>query len=385
MRHEAFANPVWGDAPDDGYLWLRLIPEAEVTAGSANIVIQPIVAIAAGVAGGAGPVDRTGIDLLQAHAEFRLPLDNSTTIRLRAGRSLLALGSERLVGKRYGPNVPQPFDGLQMSIAHGPARLDLVNAWATEIGPGDFDDGQVRRRRLSSAYLTAEPAPDVHFDLYWIGYSDRTARFGGIGAREQRDTFGLRLFGRHGRLTWNWETMIQRGRFAGQAIRAWSQATETSISFPQVPLAPQLRLRANYASGDRSPSDQRLGTFNAMFPKGRYFGELTPLGPRNIMNLNPALILEPGRDAQIEINLASFWRASRSDGIYDLPGRELRSAGTVRARHIGYQAEISVSLDLSHGISVAAATSAFTSGAFIDRSGPRGTIIMGGAEITLRF
>lgn len=385
LRHEAYARPEWGDAPDDGYLWLRLTPKVTAEAGPVGVVVQPILAYAEGVAGGAGPVDRTGIDLMQAYAELHLPLDDRTTLGLRGGRSLIALGSERLVGKRYGPNVPLPFDGVQMSLMRGAARLDLIHAWASEIGPGDFDDGSVRRRHLRSAYLTAEPAPDLHVDLYWIGYTDRAARFGGIGGREARDTFGLRLFGQHGRLAWNWETMIQRGNFAGQSIRAWSQATETSIRFPETPLAPLLRLRANIASGDRSHGDRRLGTFNAMFPKGRYFGELTPLGPRNIVNVNPGLVLDPGGGVQIEINAAAFWRASRLDGIYDLSGRELRAPGITRARHIGNLAELGLSVELSHEWSLAASAGAFTAGRFIERSGAGGTIWMAGTEITCRF
>ena len=385
LRHEAYARPEWGLAPDDGYLWLRVTPMVKAETEVAGVVVQPIVAHAIGVVGGPGPVDRTGIDLMQAYAQLNLPLGSQTTLGVRGGRTLIALGSERLVGKRYGPNVPQPFDGLQLSLVHGPARLDIIRAWAAEIGPGDFDDGSPRRRRLRSAYLTAEPVPDLHVDLYWIGYADRAARFGGIQGREERDTFGVRLFGQHERLAWNWETMIQRGRFAGQPIRAWSQATETTIRLPQAPLAPQVRLRANIASGDRSPADRRLGTFNAMFPKGRYFGELTPLGPRNILNLNPGLILDPGGGMQVEINLASFWRASRFDGIYDLSGRELRSAGPVRARHVGNLAELSLSAEIGHGLSVAASAGAFSAGRFIRRSGPSGTILMAGTEITFRF
>lgn len=385
LRHEAYADPEWGKAPDDGYLWLRVIPMVKAEAGPVGVVVQPILAYARGVAGGAGPVDRTGIDLVQAYADLTLPLDDRTNFGVRGGRALIALGSERLVGKRYGPNVPQPFDGLQVNLARGAARLDLLHVWATEIGPGDFDDGSVRRRRLRSAYLTMEPAPDVHFDLYWIGYTDRTARFGDISGREERDTFGLRLFGQRGRLAWNWETMIQRGHFAGQAIRAWSQATETSVRFPLVPLSPLLRLRANIASGDRSPTDRRLGSFNAMFPKGRYFGELTPLGPRNIVNVNPGIVLDPGSGVAVEINLAAFWRASRFEGIYDLSGRELREPGTARARHIGNLAEIGLSVDLPRGLTLAASAGAFTAGPFIEQTGSSGTIWMAGAEMTWQF
>ncbi|MBB4612995.1 alginate export family protein [Novosphingobium taihuense] len=341
-RQESYANSLWGDAPDDGYLWLRMMPLADLHAGPVRAFVQPIVGFARGVKGGNGPADETGVDLLQGFADLNLPLGEDSRLTLRGGRELVALGSERLVGTRYGPNIPQPFDGVRATANLGRLRLDLMNLRAVQIGPGDFDDHASDRRRLRAVYATLSASPDLAFDLYWIGYRNQTARFGAVTGEERRDTFGLRLFGHHllgpyVRLAWNWETMIQRGAFAGQRIRAWSQATETAISFPDVTLQPRLRLRANYASGDKSPDDRVLGTFNALFPKGRYFGELTPIGPRNIFNVNPGIDIHAGGGFTVEVSAASFWRASLRDGIYDVPGSEIRPAGTSSARHIGNQ------------------------------------------------
>lgn len=385
VRYEGFDQPAWGDGPDDGYLWLRLMPLAKVEAKPGAIVVQPIIGYAVGVAGGAGPVDSTGIDLLQGYAELHQPLGEYAKVSLRIGRGLIALGSQRLVGTRYGPNTPQPFDGVQISLTRGAGRIDVIDARAVVIGTGDFDDSSKGGRRLRSVYLTAEAAHDVSFDLYWIGYNDAAARFGGLTAAEARDTFGLRLFGARGRVTWNWETMIQRGSFDGRGIRAWSQATETTISFPGARVPAQLRLRANIASGDRAGTAGTIESFNAMFPKGRYFGELTPLGPRNIINVNPGLILAPARGVQVELNLAAFWRASRGDGIYDLAGREIRATGTTRARHIGNLAEASLAFDLDNRLSLTASLGAFADGRFIRQSGSGSTIVMVAGEATYRF
>lgn len=385
LRHEGYANTDWGEAPDDGYLWLRLIPLANLESRAAQVVIQPIIGYAVGVAGGAGPVDRTGIDLLQGYAELSHALGTDTRVSVRAGRMLLALGSQRLVSTRYGPNIPQPFDGATVIVSRGAARVDLVEARAVAIGPGNFDDHSGSGSRLRSVYLTAEAARDIGFDLYWIGFNDPAARVAGTVGAEARDTFGMRLFDARGRLSWNWETMVQRGHFAGRSIRAWSQATETAMAFPDATLAPQLRLRANIASGDRAGTGERLESFNALFPRGRYFGELTPLGPRNIINLNPGILITPAPGMQAEINLAAFWRASRTDGIYDLAGRELRRSGTSGARHIGNLIEASLAYELSPGVSLGASLGAFTAGRFLRDTGRGKTIIMLGAEATWRF
>jgi len=384
-RYEGFANTLWGDTPDDGYLWLRAMPLADVHAGPARVFVQPIMGYARGVNGGNGPADQTGFDIAQGFADLRVPLHEGQSVTLRLGRELVALGSERLVGTRYGPNIPQPFDGVRAIAEFGGLRIDLMNLRAVEVGSGDLDDHASDRRRLRSVYTTVTAGSGLAFDAYWIGYLNQAARFGDKLGREQRDTFGLRLFGHRGRIAWNWETMIQRGNFAGQRIWAWSQATETAISFPEARFHPRIRLRANYASGDRSPDDSTLGTFNALFPKGRYFGELTPIGPRNIVNVQPSLDLDLGRQVKLELSGGASWRASRRDGIYDVPGQKIRAAGASRARHIGNQFELGLDWQASAKFSFSASLAVFSAGPYLRQTGEALPIRMMGLETTYKF
>lgn len=385
VRQESYANPIWGSVPDDGYLWLRFMPLADFHAGPARVFVQPIVGHARGVAGGNGPADQTGIDLLQGFAELNLKLDDDVRLTLRGGRELVALGSERLVGTRYGPNIPQAFDGGRAIFDAGPVRIDVMALHAVEVGQGNFDDHSSGRRRLRAVYASVAPARDVGFDLYWLGYRNRQARFGVSVGPEVRETYGMRLYGKQGRLSWNWETMVQRGHLADEAIRAWSQATETALAFPHARFSPRLRLRANYASGDGAAEDRRLGTFNALFPKGRYFGELTPIGPRNIINLHPGVDFRLASGVTVEVSAAAFWRATLADGIYDLPGNEIVTPGQSSARHVGNQIETSLSWDATGTLSFAGSVGVFGAGAFLRDRGRREPIYMAGLEAGWRF
>jgi hypothetical protein len=386
-RYEGFDENLWGDqpAPDDGYLWLRALPHADLHAGPARIFIQGIAGYARGVGAGKGPADESGIDLLQGFADVRLPLGGDASLTVRGGRELVALGSERLVGIRYGPNIPQAFDGVRAIAEHGSVRVDAFHLRPVEIGAGDLDDRTSNTRRLDGVYATIMPTTDIGVDAYWLGFENEQARFGGRTARETRDTYGLRFFGKHGNLGWNWEAMLQRGRFGDDRIRAWSVATETSWSFVDAPLKPKARLRANIASGDRDATDNRLGTFNALYPKGKYFGDLSPIGPRNIMNVQPSVGFDLGSGLTVELLAASFWRQSRGDGIYDLPGGLIRPAGGSRARHIGDQFEISAGWQASANLSFAVSLSAFRPGAFIKDTGSARTIRMVGAEAMIKY
>ncbi|WP_245833175.1 alginate export family protein [Sphingomonas mucosissima] len=386
-RYEGFDSNNWGQAPapDDGYLWLRFLPLVDVHAGPVRAFVQGIAGYASGVGAGAGPADETGIDLLQGFADLQLPLGDRGNVTLRGGRELIALGSERLVGSRYGPNIPQPFDGARLMVTHGGAQVQGFLMRPVATGPGNLDDRSSRTRRLGGLYATLSLGTGNSVDIYWLRYSDDAAHYRDAQVGERRDTYGVRLFGTRTGLRWNWEAMLQRGRFGTADIHAWSIATETSYSFAKAPLAPRLRLRANIASGDRDPNDRRLGTFNALFPKGKYFGELSPIGPRNIANLHPSIDVDLGRGVTAELAGVAYWRASQGDGIYDVPGQQIRPTGDSDARHIGNQVEVLVGWQANTILSFSVSASLFAPGEFVRETGPARPIHMLGAEAMLRF
>ena len=386
-RHEDYANNSWGDspAPDDGFLWLRVMPHADLHAGQTRLFVQGIAGYAYGLGADKGPADETGIDLLQAFADIRLAASGAGTLTLRAGRELLALGTERLVGARYGANIPQAFEGVHAIVEHGVLRINAFHLRPVAIGPGTIDDESSSTKRLDGVYATIFPTRTMELDLYWLDYTNAAARFAIGAGQERRHTFGLRFFGERGSLGWNWEVIYQRGQFDGRPIGAWSVASETAWHFTEFPFQPRLRLRANIASGERDPANGKLGTFNAMFPKGQYFGELSPIGPANIVNLHPGLDIALGNGWTIGLAGVAYWRQSRADGIYGLPGNLLRAPGAARSRFVGTQAEFLIGWKASRMLSLSASASTFVPGAFIRETGPARTILMIAFEARVRF
>jgi Alginate export len=75
------------------------------------------------------------------------------------------------------------------------------------------------------------------------------------------------------------------------ASSPWSVGAETGYTIDTF-AKPRLSLRANIISGNRSADSANLQTFNPLFPKGKYFGELTPVGPCNLINLVGAVGLK---------------------------------------------------------------------------------------------
>lgn len=381
LRNEAFRDNLWGDgpAPNDGYLWIRALPYADLHVGRVRAFIQPIVAYAVGVAPSASPIDETRADLLQGFGEVSLPI-GAASLTLRAGRQMMPLGSERLVGARYGPNVPLAFDGVRADLQSGAAKLSVFSTKPVKPGLGDVDDRSSTTKALWGAYATLP-----NLDLYYLGFRHRGATFGGRTGDEHRDSFGVRSFGHAADWRWNVEGVLQTGHFDGQKIRAWTVGSEVGRKFPDARLSPDATVRFNIVSGDRDPLDGKLGTFNALFPKGKYFGELSPIGPYNIVSLNPGVALDLGHDVTLGLSAMAYWRYATADGVYDVPGGLIRAPGGSRARFIGKQAEALVDWQATPALDLSASLSAFAPGAFIRQTGLAKTICMLGLEANFRF
>lgn len=384
VRYERYRGNGWGAAPDQGYVWKRALPYVDLHAGQARVFVQPIFADAAGVKPAPGPIDRTGTDLLQGFADVLVQFDGDATLRLRAGRELLSFGSERLIGTRYGPNVLLAFDGGRAILHRGALTANVFYVRPVEPGPHAFDDRHSPTRALWGLYTTRAFAAGG-LDLYYLGYRNNRAAFEQGQGREQRHTLGSRFFGAADGWHWNLEGMLQGGRFADMPIRAWSLATEFGRSLATLAFAPDITVRADVASGDRSPRDHRLGTFNALFPKGKYFGELSPIGPYNIVNLQPGVTFTVLPRLQLGLLTTLYWRQSRGDGIYDMPGHLLRPGDGSGARWVGRETELSIEWQASAELTLAASVSQFRPGAFIRQTGPARRIGMLGLETNFRF
>lgn len=376
-RMESFGDNLWGGAPapDDAYLWLRAAPYVDLDAGPVRAFVQPIAAYAVGVAPSASPIDQTRTDLLQGFVEVE-----AGPVILHGGRQMLSLGTERLVGTRYGPNVPLAFDGGRADVHLGRATVSLFAAHPVQARAGTFDDRSSPDKALWGAYATL---PGL--DLYYLGYRNRAALFGGVDGREERHSLGLRSHGASGDWGWNVEGVYQFGHYEGQRIAAWTIGTEVGRRFPNLPLAPDATLRFNIVSGDRRAGDGRLGTFNALFPKGKYFGELSPVGPTNIVSLNPRVSGALGGGVSASLAAMAYWRASKGDGVYDIPGNLVRAAGDSDARFIGKEAEVTLAWQATPEWELSTSFSAFAPGAFIRDTGPAKTITMLGLESNFRF
>jgi hypothetical protein len=388
-RYEHYWNNDFSSKPTEGYLWFRDLPYADLHIGSNFRVFgQLIAAYAARSPLSKGPVDETGIDLLQGFVDWRFPLETDATATLRGGRQVMVYGSERLISARYGPNVLRSFDGGLARWETSDWRADAFFVRPVQNHLRSFDDRTDGSREMWSLYATRSlpgMGSPAGLDLFYIGYGNKAAEFNQGDGREVRHTLGTRFFGTSGPWKWDIEEHFQFGNFAGGDIRAWSVATDVRYTFADVPRKPYVEMRANIISGDANPNDRTLGTFNALFPRGKYFGELGLIGPANLINVHPIVGVGLGSGWTLSGAAICYWRESLGDGVYGAPGNLLRSAGSSRARYIGTQADVVLGWEGTRNLSFQFAYSVFEPGQFLKDTGPSKTAHFVGAETAFRF
>jgi hypothetical protein len=192
-----------------------------------------------------------------------------------------------------------------------------------------------------------------------------------------------------GELDWNYEGIFQFGSFeSGRgtgSILAWSAGTETGYTF-DAPFRPRLALRANFVSGDSNPNDTDLQTFNPLFPKGKYFGELTPVGPYNLINVLGAFSFRLNSQTNLYIQGGPYWRYSSGDAVYGVGGNIVRGeAERGGATFIGTQFEVVAEWTPFREVAFLVSCSQFTPGTFISETGSAETIYFLAVEATVQF
>jgi hypothetical protein len=178
--------------------------------------------------------------------------------------------------------------------------------------------------------------------------------------------------------------VIQTGSFGSASILAWTVASDTGYTFRSLPLTPRIGLKADIASGDSNPRDNRLGTFNALFPKQPYFSEAALLAPANLIDVHPSATFQLTKKLSFTTDVDFFWKHQIDDAVYAPPGRPLIRAGQSEARYIGSQVNAGLEWQLSKHVAVDLYYSHFFVGPAVSKTGGR-DVDFTSASLTLRF
>jgi hypothetical protein len=345
---EQIGNDNWGQAPYwNGYLNERYMPYFDIHYGEH---VRTFIELKSGLNsfrfGGPRPIDEKKLDFQAAFVDFGTS-ETENWIRFRAGRQELEYGSGRLIDVREGPNVRLSFDGFMVRIKINRWRIDGFAMRPDLDNPGFFDNAPNHEVGFWGVYATRTLPKSVSLDAYYLGLNRKNATFQRGTAQEVRHSLGARLSRpiaiERPALDFDYEALWQFGTFGSADIRAWTVASEIGYRITTVPLKPRFSIRADVSSGDH-PNSNTLGTFNALFPKGNYFGVLatTGPGPVNFIDIHPRVEGTFPHNVSASFDWLFYWRKSLDDGVYSVPGFLIRSADGSRARFVGHRPGIEV-------------------------------------------
>ena len=387
MQYELFANEEWGAEPpdDNGYFLQRYMLHGDITPrGWLRVFAEFKSGIERGRAGGPRPTDEDTLDLHQGFVETRVT-PSRYALTIRGGRQELSYGSQRLISVRERPNVRQSFDALRGILEVRSWRVDAFVSRPVTTATGVFDDATDRRRALWGAYaVRADSASPSGLDLYYLGYRRAAARYAQGAANEVRHSLGARAWRHAGLADYNLEAVRQFGTFGEARIRAWTVASETGVRV-RTANGPRIGLRADITSGDSNPNDRVLGTFNAMFPRGGYFGLVSPVGPSNHVDIHPQVSFTPRRNWAITGRWLFFWRQQTTDGIYSNAGLPLRGGANNDARFVGQSPGLEVEVTTARRVTFTANLAAFSAGPVVRTAAAGRTTALLAVWTTYRF
>ncbi len=336
------------------------------------------------------PAERDPLDVLQAFADLVLPVTKSGDLTLRGGRQEMTFGSARLVSFRETPNVRRAFDGARAFWIVKGRRLDAFLVRPVNPRLRTFNDIPDRSQLFWGVYATG-PVPAIKgtsLDLYYLGLDHKNATFAQGTGREHRHMVGARLFGRrtgfdwheardfrrHGRsdtdfsLDWDVEGGFQFGSFGTANIRAWMISSDWGYTLSEVRFSPRLGLKADALSGDRNLRDNRLGTFNPLYPALQYYSQAGLFAPANLLNLQSNVTLDFSKDLSVTAAWSSLWRERKADAFYR-PAVEPVPGTATGERHIGQEASVNLAWQATVHLTVTGTYAHFAPGGSVKSVG----------------
>jgi hypothetical protein len=369
FKYEHFFNKDWNRS-NSGYLLERELLDADLHDDRLRAFVQLEHATATDEH---APIDATWRDdfaSTSAYLEYDIggaTGDARPPISIRAGRQLLAYGSERMVDDRSGLNTEQPFDGLRVRFQSEHWRTDAFVTKPVSVAIGGFDDLAVRGTSFSGVYATRSIAANA-LDFY--GFIDQRASqfyYRGVGP-EVRDTLGSRYATSSRVFDSDTEVDRQFGSFGRAHIAAYAIESNVGYDFGSGPDRFRLGVGGGIASGDHDRKSTTFSEFRAPYPTGLTFGIIEANGNENTSGFTPNASFTYNKKLTLAVKDYFFYRQSIADGVYSTPGYPLRAPEGSDASPLGNLGYVSVVDVLDRHVSVYGAYARYLVGQFFEQA-----------------
>ncbi len=258
-------------------------------------------------------LDRDRLYVNQLFFKFRTGHFNWTI-----GRENLNYGSRRLFAIREGPNVRLSFDTFRAAYGKNNFSSELLALSLVPIERGVFHNGFYQfNDYVLGSYNTLKLFSDTTLlELYYFRVRQEFSTYVAVQGNEVRHSLGTRMEIPWGPLRFNHEFVYQFGNVATQNVSAWTLSLKTVYKISE---SLEYEINAELISGDNDQGDDRLNTFNPLYPDVAYFGRAARFAPYNLIDLHNSFQYRKN-NWMLDLGHYAFWRYSLEDGIYGSGG-----------------------------------------------------------------
>lgn len=326
------------------------------------------------------------LDLHQGFIEFSLPI-KETSLKLRAGRQELLLGSGRLMAPRDGSNSRRSFDMIRLMLQNKKFNSNLFYGREVKVPTGFFDNNSSNSPYTWGLGVTANTNKILgNTTLYYIGFDAKSVKYNAGVNPETRHTIGIRRFGDLGkRFSYNTEINYQFGKFGNQNISAFSIEGDWHYKLINNKFKPDFGIKLDYISGDKDATDNKLGSFNPYFNNPAYFGLITQVAAMNMFDIHPSVKLKLTEKMSTTTEADVYWRAELNDGLYNGAKFLIRPSNQNKSRFIGWQTGLKLDYEVSRNIKISNETYIFVADNFIKETGDAKNTFYNGLTMWVGF
>jgi hypothetical protein len=389
LRFEYFHNENLGASPYEynGYFQQRSFLHADVHVTKFFRVFTQLNSSTTSFRQG-GPrsiFDKDVLDINQAFFDISFG-DKKSSFTLRTGRQELHYGNGKLVEPREGPNQRLAFDAIRLIVKTKAVKIETFLSQPVINKQNIFDNIASTNTIFWGIYSSLAPMKKIGLDVYYFGIKNKMASFEKGSGEELRHTLGFKLNGKYKKLDYETENFFQAGTFSNYNIAAWGSTVNFNYKLPAQLLKSTIGIGASITSGDNGITSNKLGTFNALFPTGFYFGPpALPIGPANLKAVRVSLTSVLLKKLLFMPSWGAFWRQNVNDGIYTPAPTLFRVGNANNSDYIGNQLNMVLLLKINPHVTFMTSYAFFSAGNFIEATGASKNVSYVNADLTFKF
>lgn len=313
----------------------------------------------------------------------------STLVGAMVGRQEFADGPRQLISLSDGPNLHRTWNGVRL-YAHWPQfRLGAFDLSATRLEGDLFDewvDDNERLQGLNASLILLRGPEDsnIYLDPFWIHSENPAFRSGDRTGLDNRDTYGARIWGRHGDLRFDWTLARQTGEHIDRDIDAWGLFAVQSLQLSNQGWKPRLTARIDVASGGGADESGALKSFNQLYASSGYLGEARFLSLSNLVLIAPGISFSPASNVNVSAEYGFARRFAEDDAVYGGGMRAYPGTQNVPGHEIGGLLRVAASWDVTEHLTLFFNYERLAAGEVLESAGlPSGSY--GHVSATFRF